>query len=81
MGEYPGGMGTGNGCFEGMSYLHLVLLREEEVADVSLPKRQKKISLPSASEHNYMVFIDPYCNIVRQGKSPLSTMSIDSFTT
>ena len=81
MGEYSGAMGTRNGCFEGMSTFYLVLLRGEEVADVSLPKRQKKTSLPSASEHSYMVFIDPYCNIARQGKSPLSTTSIDSYIT
>jgi len=81
MGEYPGGMGTGNGCFEGMSGFRSAVLLDEDVADDRLPKHQKKTSLPSASEHNYMEFIDPYCSIVRQGKSLLSTTSIDSFTT
>jgi hypothetical protein len=70
MGEYTGGMGAGNGRFEGMSTFHLVLLREEEdVADDSLPKRQKKINSHNASEHNCMVSTDLYCSTARQGKS------------
>jgi hypothetical protein len=53
---------------------------EQDVADDSLPKRQKKTNSHNASEHNYMVSTDPYYNIVRQEKSLLSIMSIDSST-
>jgi hypothetical protein len=54
---------------------------ERHIADDSPPKRQKKINLPNVLEHNYMAFTDPYCNIVRQGKSQLLITSIDSYTT
>jgi hypothetical protein len=54
---------------------------EQEVANDSLPKRQRRINSLNASEHNYMAFTDPYYNIVRQEKSLLSIMSIDSSTT
>jgi hypothetical protein len=81
MGEYPSRMGTGNGCFEGMSPLPLLFRRDEqELADASLPKRQRRINSLSVSEHSYMAFTDRYCNIVRQEKSLLSIMSIDSST-
>jgi hypothetical protein len=54
---------------------------EQEVADDSLPKLQRRINSRNVSEHNYMAFTDPYCNIVKQGKSQLLTTSIDSSTT
>jgi hypothetical protein len=82
MGEYPSRMGTGNGCFEGMSPFPLLFRRDEQdVADDSLPKRQKKTNSHNASEHNYMVSTDPYYSIARQEKSLLSITSIDSSTT
>jgi hypothetical protein len=81
VGEHPSRMGTGDGCFEGMSPLPLLFRRDEQkVADDSLPKRQRRINSRNASEHNYMASTDPYCSIVRQGKSLLSTTSIDSST-
>jgi hypothetical protein len=81
MGEYPGGMGAGNGSFEGMSSFTPSFFRNgEEIADDSHPRHQKKINLRNVSEHNCMVFTDLYCNIARQGKLLSSITSIDSYT-
>lgn len=74
-------MGTGDGCFEGMSPLPLMFLREKDkVADRSHLRRQRKINSHNVSEHSYMAFTDPCYSIARQGKSLLSIGSIDSYT-